>query len=108
MKKDQKTLLQRMFIGFKKGYQTPTLPQNILDLHNHPVTRVYRVVCGLSLLLLMNKKVVVLLHPIICYAALAVLITFLFYMFYISYHRIRHIYHLLKNKELDVRNSPPY
>ena len=107
MKKDQKTLLQRMFIGFKKGYQTPTLPQNILDLHNHPATRIYRVVCGLSLLLLMNKKVVVFLSPIICYSALAASFTFLFYMLYISYHRIRHISHVLKNKELDIRNSPP-
>lgn len=108
MKKDQKSLLQRMFIGFKKGYLMPTLPQNILDLHNHPIARVYRVVCGLSLLLLVNKKVTVYLnpYPIVYYSALFASITFLFYMIYITYHRIRHMYHLLKNKELDVRNSP--
>lgn len=104
----KKTLLQRMFIGLKKGYQTPTLPQNILDLHNHPATRIYRVVSGLSLLLLVNKKVMVYLnpYPIIYYSALAVSFTFLFYMIYITYHRVRHMYHVLKNKELDVRNSP--
>ena len=30
--KNKKSIVKRLFIGFKKGYDTPTLPENILKI----------------------------------------------------------------------------
>ena len=43
-------ILKRLFIGFKKGLLTPTLPDNIIKLQNYPLIRI------ISFLLIVSKS----------------------------------------------------
>ena len=50
MIKNKKTILKRLFVGFNKGYKIPTLPENIIKIHNYPIIRIFRVLGGISTL----------------------------------------------------------
>ena len=45
-----------IYLGIKKGYNMPTLPQNIIDFQNKLIIRIIRVLGGLSIILLISKK----------------------------------------------------
>lgn len=97
-------------IGFKKGLKTPTLPQNIIMLQQNVFIRMFRVLGGLSMILIISKRLDGLRDGpffIIC-MSLCVLftLTFMLYQLYITYHRIKHIIKVYNSDELDVRNSP--
>lgn len=103
----KKNIFNRIMIGVKKGIKTPTLPDNILKIHMHPITRIYRVISGISVLLLVSNRISQLPYPMFFYLITLIISTlFLIYNLYISYHRIKHIYFLMKSGQLDVRNSP--
>ena len=102
MKIKQKTILQRLFIGFKKGYETPTLPDHILKLQLHPLIRIIRVLGGLSFLFIILKRY--LNYPVyVLYIALFFLFIFTVYHFFLAYHRFFHIKALLKSDKLDIK-----
>ena len=92
-----KNILKRITIGVKKGINTPTLPDSILKIHMHPIIRVYRVISGISVLLLISNRIPQLPYPMFFYTiTLLISVTFLIYSLYISYYRIKHIYFLIK------------
>ena len=62
-----KNILKRITIGVKKGINTPTLPDSILKIHMHPIIRVYRVISGISVLLLISKRIPQLPYPMFFY-----------------------------------------
>jgi|SRR5271154_2857996 len=100
-----KNIIKRLFTGFKKGYQTPTLPNHILQIQSYLIIRMLRFIGGLSFLLLVGKSH--LNYPIyVLYSALFFTSIFTIYHFIISYYRIKHIYNILKSNELDIKNSP--
>src|SRR5271154_1808792 len=100
-----KNIIKRLFTGFKKGYQTPTLPNHILQIKSYLIIRMLRFIGGLSFLLLVGKSH--LNYPIyVLYSALFFTSIFTIYHFIISYYRIKHIYNILKSNELDIKNSP--
>jgi hypothetical protein len=98
-------LIKRIFKGFQKAYQTPTLPDHILKFTMHPTIRIFRVIGGVSYLTMISKTH--LQYPIyIFYIVIFISILFTIYHFYLNYHRIKHIRHLLKSGALEVRNLP--
>ena len=105
----KRTFFQRLMIGIKKGYNTPTLPENIQNIHNNLISRVGRVLGGISLLLLLSRRYLGLAYPynkILFYVLMGIVMLFTVYSIYISYHSIIHMYKIFKNNELDVKNSP--
>jgi hypothetical protein len=45
----KKSLTQRLLIGLKKGYNTPTLPVKILEIQKYPLIRILRFLGGISI-----------------------------------------------------------
>ncbi len=102
---NKKTKIQRVWTGIKLGWNTPTLPDNIIKFQLHPLIRILRVLGGISTVLILTKKS--LLFPSF-FLYIFLLLTFMFFIYYtyISYHRIIHMYKTLKSDKLDVKNSP--
>ena len=100
-----KTIFYRLKIGIIKGFETPNLPMHIIKLQLHPLIRIFRVLSGISLLLILTKKIYNF-HEVFLYLAVFNSIMFFVYHLYISYYRIKHIKSIIKNKDLEIRNSP--
>jgi len=102
---NKKNYLSRIWKGVKLGWNTPTLPENILKFQLHPLIRILRVLGGISTILILTKKS--LLFPSF-FLYIFLFLSFLFFIYhtYISYYRIIHMYKTLKSDKLDVRNSP--
>lgn len=98
-------VIKRVFIGFKKGYQTPSLPDHIIKLQAHPLIRIFRVIGGVSFLSMISNSHLHL-NTYILYLVFFISIFFTIYQFYILYHRIKHMRKVLKSDKLEVRNSP--
>ena len=49
-------IFKRLFIGLKKGYLTPTLPDNIIKFQSYPIIRLIRFLDGFSFLLIVSKN----------------------------------------------------
>lgn len=94
-----------MFKGFKKAYDTPTLPDHIINFTMHPTIRIIRVLGGVSFFTIMSKSYLNY-HISILFIAMFFLIIFFIYHTYLSYHRIKHMIKILKSDKLEVRNSP--
>ena len=106
----KKSTYLRIFTGIKKGYSTPNLPNNILKLHNHPLIRIFRVVSGISDILLITKRIHwlgqgFLFETVLCLCLFNIFL-YVIYSIYITYHRVKHMKRILKNGDLEVRNSP--
>ena len=54
------SIFQRLKIGFKKGFLTPTIPENIIVLNKNPLIRILRFLGGLSTILVISHKLEVL------------------------------------------------
>lgn len=104
MKINNKTLLTRYLKGYRKGWNTPTLPSHITLIHLHPITRIFRFIGGLSLLLVLTNKlnlfntnfyfIIILYFIVVLYGI---------YNYFLFFYRVKHIYKLLKDgKDLDI------
>jgi len=100
-----KIIFKRTLIGVKKGLLTPTLSPKLLEFQRKPIIRFIRVIGGLSLISLLSNNYYEL-DRILLYLSYFFSIIFLIYHIYISIHRYKHIKSILKNDELDIRNSP--
>lgn len=100
-----KTFFKRVLTGVKKGYKTPNLPDHIIEFTNQPLTRILRVIGGVSFITMMSNSH---LHfPIGVLIILAFFsLIFTIYHIYLTYHRIKHIRYLFKTGAYEVRNSP--
>ena len=91
---------KRLIIGFKKGYNTPTLHENILELQKKVYIRYFRVISGLSALVLVTGRLDKLVEklglnnftPIFLYICIFLTILFFFYSLYINYHRVKYMF----------------
>ena len=105
-----KKIFSRFFIGLKKGILTPTLPNHIILLNNNPIIRIFRVLGGISILLILTHRLdylgdgLLYLYTLVLCTVLALL--FSLYLIFLTYHRIKHMIKVLKSDDLDVRNSP--
>lgn len=99
----QRNIFERLKIGVKKGWNTPTLPDHLMKLHLHPLIRILRFLGGLSLILILTKEITY--FPLLyLYLALLISIMYSIYTTYITYFRIKHIIFLLKSGDLEIRD----
>lgn len=103
---DQKPILEQLKIGIIKGWNTPTLSEDFIKWLNEPQIRIFRVLGGVSYLIMLGGITHITVPFPIYLCCLFISFTFLIFHFYISYNRIKHIRYLWKNGYLDVRNSP--
>ena len=99
--KQYRTIFQILFLGFKKGWNTPTLPCDIYNLHNNVIIQLIRVLGGLIIILIFTTKLETLGNNNITLLWLCTVfgLMFGFYLMFINYHRIIYTYkHLKKNK----------
>ena len=103
-------IISRFYIWIKKGLFTPTLPNNIIQLNKNPLVRIFRVLSGISILLVLTRRLDYLGEGLLYLSAtvLCTVLAFLFglYLIFLTYHRIKHMIKVLKSDELDVRNLP--
>ena len=101
----KKTVYQRILLGIKLGWNTPTLPEEVLNFQAHPFMRIFRVLGGISTVLILTKKS--LLFPaFFLYIFFVISLAFFIYHTIISYYRLKHIYKTIKSDKLDIKNSP--
>ena len=101
-----KNLFNRALIGLKQGWAVNTLPPHILLLQKNVYIRIFRIIGGLSLLLVLSYKILLF---NIYFIIIIYIFTFFYglYNFYLTFQRFKHMYKVIKNKkELEVRNSP--
>ena len=96
-------IFKRLFIGFKKGYLTPTLPDNIIKFQSHPIIRIIRFLGGLSFLIIVSKSYLNSSYYVLYFAMFFVLILTIYHII-ISYYRIKYIIEILKSDKLDIIN----
>ena len=77
----KKTIFQRLLIGGKLGWNTPTLPENVIKFQMNPLIRILRVLGGISTILLLSNKV----SSYSMYVFYLVFF-FCFFIFYLSYN----------------------
>jgi hypothetical protein len=106
----KKNIFHRLFIGFKKGLLTPTLPDHIMVLQKNVFIRFIRVLGGISIILIVTHRLEVLgsglLYEVCLYLCVFFSIIFNIYLMYVNYHRIKYMYKVFKSDKLDVCNSP--
>ena len=98
-------IFNRTIIGIKKGWNHPTLPENLLKLQLHPFIRIFRVLGGISILIILTKAYEKY-NIFVLYISIILSILFFIYNTYLNYYRIKHIYSSIKKGDLDVKNSP--
>jgi hypothetical protein len=98
-------LFKRILTGLKLGWNTPTLPEKVIKFQGHPLIRVFRVLGGVSTVLVLTKKSLIF-PGFFLYIFLLLTLAFFIYHTVISYYRIIHMYKTLKSDKLNVRNSP--
>lgn len=96
-----------IYIGIKKGLLMDTLPPKVRYIIDYPLLRIFRVIGGISVILVLSKKVTLLLYPI---DRIVYVICMLHLLQFFVITIIRVIYSLktiLFNPEkFEVRNSP--
>lgn len=98
-----KSTFRSLLKAFKKVYQTPTLPDHIIEFTNKPLIRIMRFLGGVSFLTILSNSY---LNSHICILLIAMLFATIFtcYHFYLSYNRYKHIKYLLNSDKLEIRN----
>ena len=106
----KKSIIQRIWIGFKKGLSMPTLPEEIISFSNKFWVRILRFLGGLSVITLLSGKLNFFpegkLKLFVLVTCCCLIFLFLIFQSYINYHRIKHMVKTIKEGKLDVRNSP--
>ena len=102
---EKKALITRFITGLKVGWNAPTLPPKVENLHNKPLIRVFRVIGGISILTVLSKKYLLFFFPL----KIIILLFALFHFIYITSISIIKLWYgikVLRSDKLDVKNSP--
>ena len=92
-------------IGIKHGWNKSLLPPKVLNFHNYPLVRIFRVVGGLSILTVLLKKHLLLYLPL-QYLILFLAFIQITYIVIISLIKIFYGISRFWTDELDIKNSP--
>ena len=100
-----KNTLKNIWTGVVHAIKMPSLPESINKFHNYSITRIFRVLGGLSILLVLSKSLI--LNDSILYYVIFIL-AFLQFIYIIIINLIKFFYiiYLWKNNKFQVRNSP--
>jgi uncharacterized membrane protein len=105
-KMDQKPVLEQIKMGIIQGWNTPTLPEDFIKWLNEPYIRIFRVVGGVSSLIMLGGISYMKVPFPIYLCCIFISFLFLIFHFYISHIRHKHIRYLWISGQLEVRNSP--
>src|ERR1700719_619077 len=94
--------INNLKIGIIKVYNTPTLPDKVLNFNKNIFVRI---IGGICLLLTLSKNLFSLNINII-YLVIFIDFLFLIYQFFLIVYRIKNIYKILNENSLDIKNSP--
>ena len=94
-----------IWIGIKFAFKVPSLPESINKLHNYAITRILRVIGGVSIILFLSSPDWIGDSFIYWTIYIFAMLQFL-YILTISVIKIWYIIYLWRNKKLEVRNSP--
>lgn len=103
--KNKKTFFKRIIIGLKHSWNLPSLPESVNKFHSYPLTRIFRVIGDISIILFLSSPSWIgdyFLYWIIFTLAMLHFI----YIIGISFIKLYYIVYLWRNKKLEVRNSP--
>jgi len=99
-------LLKKIIKGIKKGNSIQILPDKILLIINHPISRVLRVIGGISFLLTISRNIILLTTNIILIIIIQILgIIFISYCLILNIYKIKRVIEIIRNKEYEVRDS---
>jgi hypothetical protein len=99
-------ILRDTIIGIKKGYNIQILSDKVLLLINNPISRLLRVIGGISFILTISHSIVLLTTNKIIIIIIQILgIIFIGYCFILNIYRIIRIIQIIRNKEYEVRDS---
>ena len=101
-----KSILQRILVGFKKGWSTSTLPEEKIKLHMHPLIRIFRFCGGVSVILILGHTPLKL-PMFVLIIALFIAWMFGIYNIIMLYYRMKQIRFLIKSGQMDIKNSLP-
>ena len=104
--KNDKTILQRIWLGIKLAWNLPSLPVYVEKFHNYPLTRIFRVIGGISIILFLSSPSWIEKGSYLYWIVLILAMLHFTYILTISLIKLGYIIHLWKNKKLEVRNSP--
>lgn len=108
--KMNKNVFYRVYTGVKKGFITATLPNDVLKLQANPIIRVFRFLGGLSVILILTRRLDYLGSGLLFKMALGfctvLAFSFSIFLCYINYRRFKHMLNHINDGELDVKNSP--
>ena len=97
--------MKTLYYWFFFGWNTPMLPENILNIHNHPFVRIFRVVVGISIVTVLSKKYLLLFLPFKFVVLFLALLHFI-YISSISCIKLWYGFKVLRSDKLDIKNSP--
>jgi hypothetical protein len=100
-------LLKNIILGIKKSNNIQILPNKILLIINNPISRILRVMGGISFILTISKNIILLTTNKIIIIIIQILgIIFISYCLMLNIYRVIRIIKIIRNKEYEVRNSP--
>ena len=105
MNNNKRTLLQRLIIGLKVGWSASVLPDRVINIHNHPFVRIFRVIGGLSILAVLSDKYLLFVFPFNIFVLFIALLHFI-YITVISIVKLFYGIGVLRSDKLNVKNSP--
>ena len=101
----KKTISQRIWLGLKVGWNAPMLPKSVQKFHNYPLTRIFRVMGGISIITFLSKKYLLFSYPFNFIILFIALLHFI-YITIISFIKLFYGIHVLRSNKLEVKNSP--
>lgn len=103
-KKMKKTLFNRIWKGIKIGWALPNFPESVNRFHNYPVTRIFRVLGGISILLVLSGSNLA--KHYLFYVIFPLAFLQFIYIIVINLIKLYYLVYLWWNNKFQVRNSP--
>lgn len=101
---NRNNIFYRFFIGVKKSFFTPTLPNHIINFNNNPIIRIFRVLGGISILLILIHRLDYLGDGLLYFYGLGICTFFAFifslYFLFLTYHIIKYMIKVFKSDQL--------
>ena len=96
---------KNIWIGIVHAIKMPSLPESVNKLHTHALTRLFRVLGGLCILLVLSKSLSIE-NSIFYYLVFTLALLQFTYVIIINIIKFFYILYLWKNNKFQVRNSP--
>lgn len=104
--KNNKTLFKHIVIGLKYAWDLPSLPESVNIFHSYPLTRIFRVIGGISIILILFLSSPSWIGDYFLYWIIFTLAMLHFiYIIVISFIKLYYIVYLWRNNNLEVINT---